>query len=260
MEIKGYSTIQSSGLTQEMIKRSPKETPHSAGNTDQISISPKSAEFMKAVDLVRKEIDHSRRIGYPDPPRALSNGKQRELIKERIFRELKTPYREDLLDQAAGDLWSESGYRNDTAPLPNPFNDGYSIDAFLTQDDRAKLDLAYDEDIANGLSHKEAYTNTGKRMRPVAFERYKEHTIELGASWGGGSITGYTPEEWDEFKANLPPEYKDVHGMPGAETTLTKTEELQLSQKNYVFQQLLSGMEDSSNIKEEYDLLFKRYY
>jgi hypothetical protein len=256
MKIEQFNSPEKPVLVDDKSRVSSSTQPSTENSkVDQIEISPESAELTKAIESVRREIEYSRSIGYIDPPRALSNGKQKSIIKSRVSQLLKSSYSEDMLTQVTDELWKKGGYRDDNSPLPNPYNDGYYMGDFLSHKDREKIDAAYDEDIANGLSRKEAHTNASKQMRPIAYEKYKAYTIRLGTVWPEGNITSYTREEWDEAVKNRAPEYRDVHGTQGDNATPEdKIKDFQLAQRDSLISQLLSNMNESDEIKKGFKL------
>jgi hypothetical protein len=254
MKIEQFNSPKKPVLVEDKSRTSSSTQPATENaKVDQVEISPESVEFTKAIEYVRREIRFSGSIGYIDPPRSLTNGKQLEIIGQRISRRLKNSDAEKI-ENAAKMLWKETGYRDEKTPPPNPYRDGQHLSVFLTVEDRQKIDENYDADIANGLSEKEAVKNTSKFLMPIGFKRYKELTISLGTTWYSSEhVKSLTREEWDEHVKNLPPEYSDVHGRSSnKETPEDKMKDFQIAQRETLINLLFSGMNESDDIKESY--------
>lgn len=224
MQIEQYNT-QKLSLNSENIETKARETAPNivSKKEDLISISPESAEFTRAVDTVRREMHYSRQTGYFDPPPYLSNGKQREIIGNRIAGLLSSPSDNEQLETAAESLWKEIGYRDENKPSPDPFRGSGLVYDYLTKQDRKDMDLVYDEYITQG---KNEYEKLEEVAVNIAMERNKQSKIAAGAIFYssdhisssttfGPNATGVVPPEYSRdidprFNRSIEPELQDT--------------------------------------------------
>lgn len=228
MQIGQYSNIQNSSSFSEKVDNQTRKTPASVHNkSDQITITPASAEFTRAVDTVRREMHAVKQTGYFDPPPELSNGKQREIIGDRIAGLLSSPSDKEQLETAAESLWKEIGYRDENKPSPDPFRGSGFTHDFLTKEDRKNMDLAYDEIIAQGNGNtKENNKALSDISFPLAFQRSQEASARAGviqyssdyiseSSTYGPNATGVRAPEYSRdidprFNRSIEPELQDT--------------------------------------------------
>ncbi len=195
--------------------------------SDKVTITPETAELTKALESVRSEIRFSRQKGYFDPPTSLSNGKQMELIRERIEKNLPADFDVQHLDEVTAALWKEIGYRDDSAPPPSPFLSSGNMTDFLTEDDRKVIDKAYDAAVEKGLDPSETIS---AEFSPLFIQRYQESAKRHGVIYDESEITPMTVDEWKEMiEADKASEVNRITENSDPRSEIAKMKDLQNS-------------------------------